>query len=149
MKNILLILTTLVFLISCSDNENIQTFPQNKEFDIIYNGVLNGNGSEGIVQSNIVISNATDWQNLITQMNSFTNVSNNFSETDIDFDNYLTIAVFLDIKPTGWEVQIDNITENMNSLIVSTNENEFDSSVITQPFSIVKIRKTEKTIEFE
>ena len=97
----------------------------------------------------MVINNTTDWQNLIIQMNSFNNVSGNFSETDIDFDNYLIIAVFLEVKPNGWEVQINNITENENSLVVSTNENEFDSSVITQPFSIVKIRRTEKTIEFE
>ena len=76
-------------------------------------------------------------------------VTDNFSETDIDFDNYLIIAVFLDVKSSGWEVKITNITENENSLVVSTNETQFISSVITQPFSIVKICRTEKTIEFE
>jgi hypothetical protein len=149
MKKMFLILSILLTIYSCSENDNNQRFPQNKEFDIIYNGVLSGNGSEGITQSNMVINNTTDWQNLITQMDSFNNVSGNFSETDIDFDNYLIIAVFLEVKPNGWEVQINNITENENSLVVSTNENEFISSVITQPFSIVKIHRTEKNIEFE
>ena len=144
-----LILSILLTIYSCNKNDDNQVFPQNKEFNVIYSGVLSGNGSEGIIQSNMVINNTTDWQNLIIQMNSFNNVSGNFSETDIDFDNYLIIAVFLEVKPNGWEVQINNITENENSLVVSTNENEFDSSVITQPFSIVKIRRTEKTIEFE
>lgn len=149
MKNMILILSILLTIYSCSENDNNQDFPQNIEFDVIYNGVLSGNGSEGITQSNMVINNTTDWQNLITQMNSSNNVSGNFSETDIDFDNYLIIAVFLEVKANGWEVEITNITENENSLVVSINENEFDSSVITQPFSIVKIRRTEKTIEFE
>tara|TARA_B100000780_G_scaffold252496_1_gene199634 strand:+ start:296 stop:745 length:450 start_codon:yes stop_codon:yes gene_type:complete len=149
MKNMFLILSILLTIYSCNKNDDNQVFPQNKEFNVIYSGVLSGNGSEGIIQSNMVINNTTDWQNLIIQMNSFNNVSGNFSETDIDFDNYLIIAVFLEVKPNGWEVQINNITENENSLVVSTNENEFDSSVITQPFSIVKIRRTEKTIEFE
>ena len=97
----------------------------------------------------MVIKNTTDWQDLITQMNSYNNVSGSFSETDIDFDNYLIIAVFLEVKPNGWEVEIIGITENEKSLVISTKETEFVSSVITQPYSIVKIPTTEKTIEFE
>lgn len=145
-----LILLTVLLICSCSENDNNQVFPQSKEFDVIYNGVLSGNGSEGITQSNMVINNTIDWENLMSQMNnSFNTVTDNFSETDIDFDNYLIIAVFLDVKPSGWEVKITNITENESSLVVSTNETQFISSVITQPFSIVKIRRTEKAIEFE
>ncbi len=149
MKKMILILSILLTIYSCSVNDNNQNLPQNKGFDVIYNGVLSGDGSEGITQSKMVINNTIDWQNLITQMNSFNNVSGNFSETDINFDNYLIIAVFLEVKPNGWEVEITDITENENSSVVSTKETEFISSVITQPFSIVKIRRTEKTIEFE
>ncbi len=87
--------------------------------------------------------------NLISKINSVNNVSDSFSETDIDFDNYLIIAVFLEVKGSGWEVKITNITENENNLIVSTKETEFDNLVITQPFSIVKIRRTEKIIDFK
>ena len=150
MKNIFLILLTVLSICSCSENDDNQVFPQSKEFDVIYNGVLSGNGSEGITQSNMVINNTIDWENLMSQMNnSFNTVTDNFSEIDIDFDNYLIIAVFLDVKPSGWEVKITNITENESSLVISTNETQFASSVITQPFSIVKIRRTEKAIEFE
>ena len=150
MKSIFILFSLFFSLSSCNNDENNQIFPQNKEFDVIYNGVLGGNGSEGILRSNMVISNTTNWQNLMSKMNnSFNNVTDNFSETDIDFDNYLIIAVFLEVKSNGWEIEITNITEHENSLVVSTKETEFDSSVITQPFSIVKIRRTEKTIEFE
>lgn len=81
-------------------------------------------------------------------MNSVNNVTDSFFVTDINFNTYLVIAVFLEVKPSGWEVRINSITENENSLVVRTNENQFDSSIITQPFSIVKIHKTEKQIQF-
>ena len=84
----------------------------------------------------------------MSQMNSVNNVTDSFFVTDINFDTYLVIAVFLEVKSSGWEVLINSITENENSLVVRTNENQFDSSVITQPFSIVKIHKTEKQIQF-
>ena len=129
--------------------EDDQTFPKNIAFTTISNGVLSGNGSEGIAKSEMVINNANDWQDLITKMNSVNNVSDNFSETNIDFDNYLVLAVFLEIKGTGWEVEIVKIIESKNDLIVSKNENKFDNLSINQPFSIVKIAKTDKIIEFE
>ena len=145
MKSIILILSVLFSLTSCNDEDTKTSIT----FSEIGKGTLHGNGSEGIAQSNIVIKNTTDWQDLITQINSFNNVSGSFSETDIDFDNYLIIAVFLDVKSNGWEVEITDVTKNENSLVVLTKETEFDISVITQPFSIVKIPTTEKTIEFE
>jgi hypothetical protein len=83
-------------------------------------------------------------------MNSINNnIIDNFSEIDIDFTNYLIIAIFLEVKSSDWSLEIAKITENESNLVVTTNENESLASVITQPFSIVKIRKTEKTIEFE
>ncbi len=149
MKTKILFIAMLMIFISCNNKDN-QAFPQNKEFNVIYHGTLGGNGSEGITQSNMVIDNTSDWQNLMSQMNNrFHKVSDSFSETDIDFDNYLIIAVFLEVKGGGWEVKITNITENENNLIISTKETVFLTTVITQPFSIVKIRRTEKTIEFE
>ena len=65
-------------------------------------------------------------------MNSVNNVTDSFFVTDINFDTYLVIAVFLEVKPSGWEVRINSITENENSLVVRTNKSQSDSSVITQ-----------------
>ena len=149
MKNMFLILSILTIIYSCNKNDDNQVFPQNKEFDIIYNGALHGNGKEGITRSNMIINNSNDWENLMSQMNSVNNLSDNFSETDIDFNDYIIIAVFLEVKGHGWEIEITKITDNENSLVVSTNENEFIYSLMNQPFSIVKTRRTEKTIEFE
>jgi hypothetical protein len=81
-------------------------------------------------------------------MNSVNNVSNTFSETSIDFDDYSIIAVFLEVKSNGWGVTINNITENENNISVSTQEDESITPVQSQPFHIVKIPKTNKDITF-
>ncbi|MGB1393047.1 MAG: hypothetical protein ACPH4O_03945 [Flavobacteriaceae bacterium] len=149
MKTIIFILS--IFLAtSCSSDDNNQTSQSTTiTFTEIGKGVLDGNGSEGIVQSNLVIANNTDWQNLMNQMNSVNNITDNFSETNIDFNTYQIIAIFKEVKPTNWEVEISSIVENANNLSVSVVETEYDFTVVTQPFHIIKISKTNKEIVFE
>ena len=61
----------------------------------------------------------------------------------------MVIAVFLEIKPTGWEVEINGVVENENNITIIKEEMELDNTVITQPFHIVKIPITDKEIIFE
>jgi hypothetical protein len=150
MKTIVLILS-LFLSTSCSNDDDNSVTAQSTPitFTEIGKGALFGNGTEGISQSNIVIDNTTDWQNLMTQMNSFNNVTNEFLETNIDFNTYTVIGIFLEVKTSGWEVEISNIEENTTDIMVSKTETEAVNSVITQPFHIVKIPVTNKPIEFE
>jgi hypothetical protein len=147
---ILILTFSLFFMLSCNNDDNNSNFQSTViAFTEIGKGNLDGNGSENVSQSNLLINNQTDWQNLIDQMNSVNNISNNFTETTIDFDSYSIVAIFLEIKPTGWEVSITNITENETNISVSIQETEMDNTVITQPFHIVKIPKTNKEIVIE
>ena len=82
-------------------------------------------------------------------MNSANNVTNEFSETNIDFSAYIIIAIFLEVKGNGWEVEVSSIEENTTNILVSKTETEAINSVITQPFHIVKISTTNKEIVFE
>lgn len=150
MKNLFNNIAVLICLIilSCSENSENVNLITNKEFDVISHNKLSGNGSEGISESNLVIDNDSDWQNLILQMDSVNNVSSSFSETNIDFDNFIVIAIFLDIKPSGWKLKISNLEEDENNIYVSINEEILISTVMTQPFSIVKIPTTSKPIIF-
>lgn len=147
MKTIILILS-LFAVVGCDNDDDGNTNFQSTEITPVEigKGALYGNGSEEIPQSNLVIEDETNWQNLLEQMNTNDNVSDSFSETDIDFNNYMVIAVFLEIKPTGWEVEINSIVENENNITITTEEVEFASAVITQPFHIVKIPITDKEI---
>lgn len=141
---------SLFFILSCNNDDKNSNFQSTViPFTEIGKGSLYGNGSENISQSNLLINNQIDWQNLIDQMNSVNNISNNFTENTIDFDSYSIVAIFLEIKPTGWEVSITNITENETNISVSILESKMDNTVITQPFHIVKIPKTNKEIVVE
>ena len=149
MKTLILILG-IILTTSCSDDDD-KSIKQNTfiSFTEIGKGALFGNGAEGISQSNMVITNSGDWQNLMNQMNSVNMVTNEFSETNVDFSSYTVIAVFLEVKTSGWEVEISSIEEETSNIIVSKTENEADNFVITQPFHVVKIPVTSKPIIFE
>jgi len=150
MKNILLILS-LFFIISCDKkNEIITEFqPFEISFVSISKSGLYGAGAEGIVDSNILIKNNSEWQNLINQMDSVNNVSDSFSEIDIDFDKYMIIAIFVGMGANIIIVEITSIIENETNITVLKQEIETISSVVTQPYHIVKIPISDKTIVFE
>lgn len=71
-----------------------------------------------------------------------------FNQTNVDFNTYQIIAVFTNLKPVNWEVEINDIIENANDLTVSLVETEGGFTVVTQPFHIVAIPKTTKPIIF-
>jgi hypothetical protein len=98
----------------------------------------------------MVITNTTDWQSLLDQMNSNnSNETNDFTEINIDFDNYIVIAVFLEVKPVNWFVEITTIIENETNIVVSQEDTEGGFTTIEQPYHIVKIPITDKPIVFE
>jgi hypothetical protein len=82
-------------------------------------------------------------------MDSYNIVSTNFTEIDIDFNNYIIIAVFLEVKPVNWLVEITNIMENEDNILVSQEDTEGGFLTIDQPYHIVKIPITDKPIVFE
>ena len=146
---ILIFLFGIGLLNSCNSDDNSEIKSTKINFTEIGKGALHGNGQEGISQSNITITNTNDWLNLISQMNSVSNVSDNFTEIDIDFNEFTVFAIFLDVKGNGWKIEIENIIENENNISISTQETEFANSVMTQPFHIIKIPKTTKPIIVE
>ena len=144
MKTIILFLG-IFSIIACDNNGTKYSIIK---FTEIGKGSLYGNGEEGISQSNKIISNSEDWQTLTDQMNSINHVTDHFEETNIDFESFTVIAVFLEVKQYGCEVEISKIEEDTNSIIVSTTETEYDNPTITQAFHIVKIPITTKTVKF-
>lgn len=150
MKTIILFFSLLAVIGCNKKDDNIVNFESTEITPIeIGKDALYGVGEEGIPQSNLVITDGNNWQTLMNQMNSINNVTEDFSETDIDFDTYMILAVFLEIKNTGWEVEMNSVMENETDVDVTTQEKEFDTAVMCQPFHIVKIPITNKEIVFE
>ena len=145
--SILLIVTLFV---GCDKNNDT---PETTNITLVEIGknALYGNGQEGVSQSNLVITNNSDWQNLMTQMNSVNNVTDEFFETNIDFNQFEIIAVFDSIRPhNNFNVSISEITENPIGIEISIEKTNGDSGyvVMTQPFHIVKIPKSNKPVIF-
>lgn len=150
MKKIILCFLVLLF-IGCNKDE-LDEYPKLIEPVLIGNGSLYGNGSEGITQSNRIILNQTDWVNLITQLDSYNNVSNNFSNLNPDFSQFIIIAVFDEVRENGGHsIDIVEVMENKTNITIKIEKLQTGggSSVITQPFYIVEIPRTEKPIVFE
>ena len=153
MKKYVLILLVAILTFSCnSDNENSDSEMTNVEQTLIVRDNLFGNGDEGLVDQNMVITNQDSWSNLITQLDAVNNVSDSFSEIDIDFSQYTIIAVLDEIRGSGGHSLELNIMSNSENIIVNVNNISPEgnaTTVITQPFIIVKILNSSLPIIFE
>ena len=148
-KKLLLTFITFFLLTSCSNNEEVESSsftPQNIPFTLIGSGPYSGNA----VTSNLVIQNSTQWNNLMNQLTP--DVTNQFTETNIDFNNFFLVAIIDGVRPnTGYSVSITNIVENENNITVNVNHSNSGSgyNVLTQPFHIVKIPIQSKPFVFQ
>lgn len=96
---------------------------------------------------NIIIQSQDKFKGLWEQMNK------NDKLPEIDFEKYTVIAVFMGERSTGgYSIKITNIVENEKNIVVTINESDPDgdiaADVMTSPFHIVKIMKTNKEIVF-
>lgn len=142
-----IILIFCIIVCSCISNDDAQN--TTVEFTTIGKGDLNG--SENIEKSNVIVSNSTQWNDLLVKIGN-SKVSNLFTETNIDFNDYQVIAVFDKVYTNGgnsiditsvykMEIGIGIKIENLAPGGVN--------SVITQPFHVVKIKKTNSQIFFK
>jgi len=151
MRKYISIFLLSVLVLNCDSND-AQSRMINIESTLIAKDNLYGNGDEGVVQQNLVISDQSTWTALIDQMNSVNNVSDNFAEIDINFSEYMIIAVFDEIKGNGGHSLALNIRSNSEHIIVNITDLVPEgnaTTVITQPFHIVKILKSDLPILFE
>ena len=157
MKKIILIIVS-VFFIGCNneDEPNVIAF----EPIIVSPNLIvkkNLNGSEGLTEQNLVINNTNDWTNFKNQIDTYyqqfsINYSQQyFTETTIDFNSFIVIVVIDQIYGNGGHsIDITNITEFETNIVVTIENLQTGntSSVVTQPYHIVKIPKTSKPIVF-
>lgn len=150
LKKYVFIILPALLIFSCTPEdsaiESVDTTTTLIAKDILY-----GAGYEGIQQQNIVITDADTWTNLMTQMNTVNTITETFSETDIDFSEYRIIAVFDEVKGSGGHsLELDMIWESANIMvnIKHASPEGNTSSVMTQPFHIVKIQATDLPVLF-
>ena len=148
-KSFILAFILFFVVLSCSKSTDAPTAaftPQNIPFSLIGSGPYSGNAAT----SNLVIQNNTQWSILMNELTP--NVTNQFTETSIDFNNFFLIAIIDQVRPnTSFSVNIANIIENENNIVVRVNSSSSGSgyNVLTQPFRIVKIAIQTKPFVFQ
>lgn len=154
LKNSLRLFSIIIFLVltSCNHDEgsaNANFQSTNVTPTLIGNGEMYGNEAGTIPQQNIVITNTTDWDNLKNQMN----ITSGLNENGIDFSTCVVIASFDQVRGNGgYQINNLDIVENSNNIIISVQRTgppgPFATTVMTQPFSIVRIPISPKPIIF-
>ena len=149
-KSLLLFLCSLfLILYSCSDNEENVTNNVPINVQLIGKGNIMG---DYLTQQNTIITNSTQWNNLLNDLNSANNVSDGFTETNIDFNQYMVIAVIDEIYPNGGHsIDIITATEMQQNIVIDVEKLLAGNvtTVVTQPYHIVKIPKSTKPVLFQ
>jgi len=151
MKNLYFFLLAICLTcVSCMETNT--RYPRVITPVLIAQGELYGNGQESITKQNLVIRTQEEWDNLLNAMNSVNNVSNSFAETEIDFNSFMVIAVFDEVRGnSGCSINISNIIEYIDKIIVDVHIVTATSGadVMNQPFYIVKIPVIYNNIVFD
>ncbi len=145
MKQIIILLSIIFIASSCSSDDAGSS-------QVSYSEITKESYSSDkkIPKSNLVIKDVAAWNSLLSKI-SPAEVSN-FKETNIDFTKYQVIAVFDEVHNSGgYSIDITKITQSNSEITVKVEQLKKGdlTSVVTQPFHIVKITKSNKAVVFK
>ena len=148
-KSALFIILTL-FTLSCTPDDGFEI----EDFEPIPLATGYLNSKEGIKEQNLIISDEDTWNELVSQMDSVNNESQNFSETRIDFSKFQIIAIFDQVRNTGGYHLDAKFSVNASKIVatiikITPKPEDYVTYVINQPYYIVKIPKVDLPIAFE
>lgn len=113
---------------------------------------LYGNSSEGFTEENHVINDSVAWNDLKAQMDAANDVTHNFTEQVIDFSQWTVLVSFDKVEMSGGHsINYSSIGETQSNIvatIVHAHPGSASTTVITQPYIVVKIDKTIKPVIF-
>lgn len=145
MKTVIMILFSFL-LVGC---------PKNNEggFTSLSKGSLFGNGAEGFKKENIVISSKEEWKSFLLKIDTTNKISKTF-ENAIDFSKEMVIVCIDKVRNSGgFSVEIIEAVKEGDTFLIKVKTEgpkpmSMVTSVIIQPYHIVKIKKTNKKIKF-
>ena len=123
---------------------------KNENFNEVSFETIEKNDNEGLFREkkNYVITENKEWEDLWNKA-----VASEITVPKIDFEQSMVIAVFQGLKNTaGYRIEIYKVIEKDNSIEVYIQEaspasDNIVTQVITSPYHIVKIKKTDKEVK--
>lgn len=149
MKTILFFLQVLFVMGCANDNDDFE--PKTITPILIAKGGWFDDSQTFTVRQNIIITNGTEWNDFIARMNNTTNAIN-FTEMNLDFNDFQIIAVVDVLRASGgFSIDITNVVESNTNIVVTIKQlmTGNDSTVMSQPFHIIKIPKSIKPVIFQ
>ncbi|MGO4708653.1 protease complex subunit PrcB family protein [Chryseobacterium sp. 2TAF14] len=149
-KHLLLLLCSIFFIaISCRDND--ETIEEKNQINFQLIGKGNFLGTYATPQ-NTAITNSTQWNNFLNQIDGPNNhPSSGFTETNIDFNQFMLILVVDAVYPNGGHsvdiMTVDETSQNIEVDVEKLLQGNV-TTVVTQPYHIVKIPKILKPVIF-
>ena len=122
-------------------------------FTSLSKGNLFGNGAEGFKKVNIVISSKKEWKFFLSKFDTTNKVSSTF-ENAMDFSKEMIVICLDNVRNSGgFSVEIIEVIKEASTTLIkvkfkSPKPLDMVTSVIIQPYHIVKINKTNKKIKF-
>lgn len=148
MKQIITLFSILFLLAGCNSDDSDTS--EVKYSVIVQDDYFNGDYNNP--KANLVIKDQTQWNNLLSKINLVANANSIFPDTNVDFTKYQVIAVIDEVRHYGgYSIDITKITETNSIIFVKVEHLKPGglNAVITQPYHIVKIPKTNKKIVFK
>ncbi|MXN91332.1 hypothetical protein GR160_08830 [Flavobacterium sp. Sd200] len=141
------LLAVLAFGCSSDNTETVFT-PQTIDPVIIGKGFVNL--SHDFDDENRVIHTGAQWQELIDQMEAARGgITDNFTETTIDFSQYDVVASFT-VSSSATTIDMTNVTENEDNVTVILQNLQLGlTQDVVHPFHIIKVEKTGKPFIFD
>ena len=113
---------------SCGTNKEVITDPlpeqQQVNFTTVAKGVLYGAGEEGIEGENLIIKKESEWESLKQKMDAVNDVTNNFTDKEIDFNTHILIACFDHVRPNGgYDLKIQVMISSLYADVIQSDQN--------------------------
>lgn len=143
----------LAFLVfsACTRNEDEDLQRDPIQQTKIAEGTLSS--AETFPSQNLLISSEEDWKALIAALQQENpDVLHWFSETEVDFEQFQVLALIDEVRPhSSYYLSISEILETETQVEVKLQQGHTGEgfTVLSQPFYIARIAKTDKPVVFQ
>jgi PrcB C-terminal/Prokaryotic membrane lipoprotein lipid attachment site len=147
MKQIITLFSILFLLTGCSNDDSDTS---NVKYSVIVQGD-NYNVDTDKPKANLVIKDQEEWSKLLLKINILTTANSIMPDIDVDFTKYQVIAVIDEVHNYGgYSIDITKITQTNDAIFVKVEHLKPGgiNAVLTQPYHIVKIARSEKKVVF-